>query len=82
MRKLKLDLNDLTVTTFEMPGDADGQGTVEGRVNETAASLHELTCANTCGMGPGSCAADMTCSYSACYGSCPTLCGEPGACEA
>ena len=68
MAKLKLDLTDLKVESFDStPDDGPPQGTVFGLGSTWGLS----TCANSCG---DSC--QVFCSYNnqSCYGSCDTVC--------
>lgn len=87
MRKLKLDLTDLEVTSFEIHG-ADGRGTVAGH------KTVPLTMADpSCGTCPASCGAvclsvypdDPTCAPSCpavtCGATCGPSCGYYGTCD-
>ena len=73
MRKLKLDVEALEVTSFEVSGRRGERGTVAGHLNQEAAANTEAwmdTCENTC---------------ASCYGACgPTnnggVCGSNSAC--
>jgi hypothetical protein len=48
MRKIRLDLDDLSVESFDVTGDREEGGTVLGRESEVT-DIHYYTChANTC----------------------------------
>lgn len=68
MRKLKLDVEKLEVTSFTTAGQRGARGTVEGHLNQERVS-DLYTCAGLI----DSCA--VTCA-SGCGPSCATLCGS------
>src|ERR1051325_7990546 len=70
MKKLRLNLDALSVESFETDDLVDATGTVEGYIS-TRCTGGALTCndANTCVPAGETCAQD-TC-YVSCYGSCP-----------
>ena len=70
MRKLKLDLDALEVTSFETHDDGDGRGTVAGHLHQQAEPNTEAWM-DTC----NGCAS----AYGTCMASC-NLCGSQSAC--
>lgn len=68
MRKLKLNLDRLDVSSFDTHAGDAARGTVDARLNETASGphitcdAHMETCAYTCHCGPtgvGTCNGDV-----------------------
>ena len=70
MKKLRLDLDELTVTSFETDHAQSGGGTIEGYIS-TRCTGGAMTCddGNTCVPAGATCDND-TC-YVSCAGSCP-----------
>jgi len=82
MRELKLDLDQLTVDSFDtVVANNAGRGTVAAHSHacvspfETCAAL---SCNNTCGTCDPSCASCASC-YGTCYNTCGPSCN--GSCE-
>jgi len=67
MRKLKLDLADLEVTSFETPERTTVRGTVAGHKTAPPTELGGASC-------PGTCDGAYTCDYASCGGTCPGTC--------
>lgn len=51
MKKLRLDLSDVDVVTFEIPADVDHAGTVQAHDDSEGVSFCGVSCAWTCGGG-------------------------------
>lgn len=84
MKKLKLDLDQLTVDSFDtLSANSTGRGTVKALITEIPCPIEwNPTYAPTCAASCASCAScqyscDNTCG-SSCYGSCSTC---PTNCE-
>jgi hypothetical protein len=71
MRKMKLNVADLEVSSFETRAEMEARGTVAGHLNETARTEDE----GSCGAGPVSCYHYNTCRPSCAHGSCAAVCG-------
>ena len=70
MRKLKLDLTDLEVTSFEIPADDAARGTVAGHKPPPATFASCGTCVASCGGGCLTINHEATCEPPSCAGSC------------
>jgi hypothetical protein len=82
MRKLKLELAELEVTSFETPTSSGLRGTVAGHKTAPPTEFG-ATCDGTCEGG------GYTCDYQSCGGICPATCwgdvcsyGLPSGCGA
>jgi hypothetical protein len=79
MRKLKLDLDHLTVDSFDInPSDGTRRGTVQGFSHVCGPTRIDLTCLDTCGTCDPSCATCVSC-----YNTCDNTCGPScyGTCQ-
>ncbi|MGD8778128.1 MAG: hypothetical protein PVH88_04125 [Ignavibacteria bacterium] len=84
MKKLKLNLEDLRVESFELnPGKEINKGTIHGNEQPTVVddtcvepscdgTCYEDTCEDTCGVGP-------TCDYATCVNT--AACGGGNTCD-
>jgi hypothetical protein len=72
MRKIKLNLEQLDVTSFETRAEPFAAGTVAAHLNEEASGPHP-----TCDPAMETCA--QTCGQYSCFGTCvAVLCGGTG----
>ncbi|MFL5381848.1 MAG: hypothetical protein ACJ8GN_04975 [Longimicrobiaceae bacterium] len=75
MKKLKLNLDQLTVDTFAIAADDGRGGTVEGFYLSANCATDGLTCngpvGGSCGGGEGQSCAPTLCKIDGCYGSAP-----------
>ncbi|HYW12589.1 MAG TPA: hypothetical protein VE871_11560 [Longimicrobium sp.] len=58
MRKLRLDMQELEVQTFELTGDGAGAGTVGGAERTLNCNTDEFATCEQYSNGPGTCPAD------------------------
>jgi hypothetical protein len=65
MRKLKLNLDDLSVESFHATAGAAQRGTVAANSGPESLFAPERTCAQSC-LDPGSCDGTCACSGPAC----------------
>jgi hypothetical protein len=85
MKKIRLDLDSLSIESFDTTGAADARGTVAGHATYQAYCSYGLTCVDSCeGTCDGSCVSECgTCGATGC-GSCgATYCGtcvDPSCC--